>query len=81
MQNDEIQKARRIPFLKKLFTNNRTYDELKFYPGDHLNILTGPNGTGKSSIVAAIILGCGGEPALLSRSKSVSYLRVISTLE
>lgn len=59
-------------FLKILFTNNRTYDELKFYPGDHLNIITGPNGTGKSSIVAAIILGCGGEPALLSRSKTVS---------
>ncbi|CRK96211.1 CLUMA_CG009639, isoform A [Clunio marinus] len=49
-----------------------TYDELKFFPGENLNIIIGPNGTGKSTIVAGIILGCGGKPALLSRSKDIS---------
>ncbi|CAG9801367.1 unnamed protein product [Chironomus riparius] len=49
-----------------------TYDELKFNPGSHLNIIIGPNGTGKSSIVAAIILGCGGKPSIMSRAKDVS---------
>lgn len=50
-----------------------TYDELSFYPGDNLNIIIGPNGTGKSTIVAGIIIACGGDPALLSRSKNVSF--------
>lgn len=45
---------------------------MKYEPGDYLNIIIGPNGTGKSTIVAGIILGCGGDPVLLSRSKSVS---------
>ncbi|XP_070501492.1 structural maintenance of chromosomes protein 5 [Chironomus tepperi] len=49
-----------------------TYDELKFIPGSYLNIIIGPNGTGKSSIIAAIILGCGGKPSILSRAKDVS---------
>ncbi|CAO1426736.1 unnamed protein product [Diamesa hyperborea] len=49
-----------------------TYDCLKYYPGDYLNVIIGANGTGKSTIVAGIILGCGGSQKLLSRSKDIS---------
>lgn len=54
----------------------RTYDSLKYYPGDYLNVIIGANGTGKSTIVAGIILGCGGSQKLLSRSKDVSKMNV-----
>lgn len=66
-----VVKFKRAPIICYHFHFQSTYDELKFYPGDNLNIIIGPNGTGKSTIVAAIILGCGGEPVLLSRSKDV----------
>lgn len=36
------------------------------FPGEHLNILIGPNGTGKSSMVAAIVIGMGGSTKVLS---------------
>ncbi|ALC44295.1 Smc5 [Drosophila busckii] len=49
-----------------------SYNEITFYPREYLNVLTGPNGTGKSTIVSAIILGLGGEPQLLDRSSSIS---------
>lgn len=48
-----------------------TYDVVIFYPDEHLNIIIGPNGTGKSTIVAAIVLGMGGNCKLLSRSGSI----------
>ncbi|KII68299.1 Structural maintenance of chromosomes protein 5 [Thelohanellus kitauei] len=49
----------------------RTYSEctLNFNPG--LNIIYGANGTGKSSILAAILLGFGGKLRELSRSKDI----------
>jgi structural maintenance of chromosomes protein 5 len=61
----------------KLIIIYRTYDELRYVPGKNLNIIIGPNGTGKSTIVAGIILGCGGKPALLSRSKDVCLVLII----
>jgi predicted ATPase len=36
-----------------------TYDQVEFKPGPHLNMILGPNGTGKSSIAAAIAIGLG----------------------
>ncbi|KAM8707516.1 hypothetical protein ACLKA7_005060 [Drosophila subpalustris] len=48
------------------------YNEITYYPKKYLNVLTGPNGTGKSTIVSAIILGLGGDPQLLDRSSSIS---------
>ena len=36
------------------------------HPGEHLNIVIGPNGTGKSSMVAAIVIGMGGKTQVLS---------------
>lgn len=49
-----------------------TYDEVIFFPGENLNIIIGPNGTGKSTLVAAIVLGMGGKPELLSRSSALA---------
>lgn len=34
-----------------------TYDDAEFRPGPYLNMVLGPNGTGKSSIACAICLG------------------------
>ncbi len=34
-----------------------TYSNVEFFPGPNLNMIIGPNGTGKSSLVAAISLG------------------------
>ena len=39
-----------------------TYTDVEFQPGPHLNLVIGPNGTGKSSIVCGIALGLGFPP-------------------
>ncbi|KAI8807000.1 hypothetical protein BJ742DRAFT_814086 [Cladochytrium replicatum] len=44
-----------------------TYDEVEFFPGPNLNMIIGPNGTGKSTIVCAVALGLGGDPKVLAR--------------
>lgn len=49
-----------------------TYDEVELYPGPHMNMVMGPNGTGKSSMVAAMAIGLGWHPTVLGRSKEVS---------
>ena len=36
-----------------------TYSSAEFYPGPSLNMVIGPNGTGKSTLVCAICLGLG----------------------
>lgn len=48
-----------------------TYTDCEFKPGPHLNVLLGPNGTGKSSIVCAICLGLAGHTKLLGRATEV----------
>jgi hypothetical protein len=53
-----------------------TYDFVEFKPGPNLNMIIGPNGTGKSTIVCAIALGLGWKPAVLGRAKDVaSYVK------
>ncbi|TPX47373.1 hypothetical protein SeLEV6574_g02703 [Synchytrium endobioticum] len=47
--------------------NFLTYHEAEFYPGPYMNMVIGPNGTGKSSVVAAIIVTLGGKLKLLDR--------------
>lgn len=42
------------------------------YPGPNLNLLIGPNGTGKSTMVASIILGLGGNPKTVGRGTKIS---------
>ena len=39
-----------------------TYDLVEFFPGPSLNMVIGPNGTGKSTLVCAICLGLGWGP-------------------
>lgn len=48
-----------------------TYEKAEFYPGPYLNMVIGPNGTGKSSLVCAICLGLGYSPKHLGRAGSV----------
>lgn len=42
--------------------NFLTYDHVDFCPGPYLNMIIGPNGTGKSTIVCGIALGLGAGP-------------------
>jgi hypothetical protein len=43
-------------------TNFVTYTAAEFFPGPKLNMVIGPNGTGKSTLVCAICLGLGWGP-------------------
>jgi chromosome segregation ATPase len=43
-------------------SNFMTYDHIEFRPGPHLNMILGPNGTGKSTIAAGIAIGLGFPP-------------------
>jgi chromosome segregation ATPase len=49
-----------------------TYTFAQFFPGPHLNMVVGPNGTGKSTVVCAICLGLGWKPEHLGRAKDIS---------
>ncbi|RPD67470.1 P-loop containing nucleoside triphosphate hydrolase protein [Lentinus tigrinus ALCF2SS1-7] len=56
--------------------NFLTYDWVEFRPGPYLNMIFGPNGTGKSSIACAICLGLNFPPALLNRAPELkSYVK------
>ncbi|KAJ5825307.1 hypothetical protein N7474_002445 [Penicillium riverlandense] len=46
-----------------------TYTSAEFFPGPKLNMVIGPNGTGKSTLVCAICLGLGWGPTHLGRAK------------
>ncbi|KAM0260619.1 hypothetical protein ACHAQJ_002681 [Trichoderma viride] len=48
-----------------------TYEKAEFLPGPNLNMVIGPNGTGKSSLVCAICLGLGYSPKNLGRAGTV----------
>ncbi|XP_031636219.1 structural maintenance of chromosomes protein 5 [Contarinia nasturtii] len=53
-----------------------THTEAIVHPSEHLNLVIGPNGTGKSSIVASIIIGMGGSTKILSeRNKLNDYVK------
>lgn len=45
-----------------------TYEDAVFYPGPNLNMVIGPNGTGKSSLVCAICIGLGYNTVNLGRA-------------
>ncbi len=45
-------------------TNFVTYTSAEFFPGPNLNMVIGPNGTGKSTLVCAICLGLGWPPSV-----------------
>ena len=52
--------------------NFMTYDFVECTPGPHLNMVIGPNGTGKSTIVSAIALGLGYTPKV--SGVAISYV-------
>lgn len=58
--------------IRVTLTNFVTYTSATFYPGPNLNMVIGPNGTGKSTLVCAICLGLGWGPELLGRAKDIS---------
>lgn len=54
-----------------------TFSEVTVFPGENLNLLIGPNGTGKSSIVSAMVLGMGGNAKVLSAHlKLGAYVKI-----
>ncbi|RVX66141.1 hypothetical protein B0A52_09870 [Exophiala mesophila] len=46
-----------------------TYTSAECRPGPNLNMVIGPNGTGKSTLICAICLGLGWPPSILGRAK------------
>lgn len=57
-------------------TNFVTYENAEFFPGPSLNMVIGPNGTGKSSLVCALCLGLGWPPHIMGRAQEVgSYVK------
>ncbi|KAI1457318.1 P-loop containing nucleoside triphosphate hydrolase protein [Annulohypoxylon moriforme] len=57
--------------VRVLVENFVTYEHAEFNPGPNLNMVIGPNGTGKSSLVCAICLGLGFHPKHLGRASNV----------
>lgn len=54
-----------------------TYDDVEFCPGPYLNMIIGPNGTGKSSIACAICLGLNFPAATLGRAAEIhSFVKI-----
>ena len=51
-----------------------TYTAVEFFPGPSLNMVIGPNGTGKSTLVCAICLGLGWGPQVGSTSLSITVM-------
>lgn len=45
-----------------------TYTSAEFFPGPKLNMVIGPNGTGKSTLVCAICLGLGWGPQVRTKN-------------
>ncbi|KAG6844359.1 hypothetical protein H0H87_007540 [Tephrocybe sp. NHM501043] len=54
-----------------------TYDSVEFSVGPYLNMILGPNGTGKSSIACAICLGLNFPPSILGRAADLnSFVKI-----
>ena len=54
-----LRKHQPVSIVRVKLTNIVTYTEAEFKPGPSLNMVIGPNGTGKSTLVCAICLGLG----------------------
>ncbi|XP_059607727.1 structural maintenance of chromosomes protein 5 [Phlebotomus argentipes] len=54
-----------------IVNNFITYNAVKIYFGPYLNVILGPNGCGKSTIVAAIVIAMGGSCNTLARGKQL----------
>lgn len=58
--------------IKVKVKNFVTYALTEFTLSPSLNMIIGPNGTGKSTFVCAVCLGLGGSPLLLGRQKALN---------
>ncbi|EEY64212.1 structural maintenance of chromosomes protein 5, putative [Phytophthora infestans T30-4] len=56
--------------------NFLTYSDAEFYPGPRLNLILGPNGTGKSSIVCALCVGLAGSTKFVRHEKESGYTEI-----
>lgn len=56
-----------------------TYKSAEFFPGPKLNMVIGPNGTGKSTLVCAICLGLGWGPMVRSYHGKSSFVSFSTT--
>ncbi|KAG2501169.1 hypothetical protein HYH03_000984 [Edaphochlamys debaryana] len=75
--------------IKRIVMKNfMTYAYLEVKPGPKLNLVLGPNGTGKSSLVCALCIGLNGGPKLVARAdrltefvrRGASAFEVVTTI-
>lgn len=69
--NPKKQKHASGAIVRVKMRNFVTYTNVEFRPGPSLNMVIGPNGTGKSTLVCAICLGLGWSPIHLGRAKDI----------
>ncbi|TQV93111.1 hypothetical protein V2A60_003579 [Cordyceps javanica] len=70
-QSDRVDEFQPGSIVRVCVQNFVTYEKAEFFPGPYLNMVIGPNGTGKSSLVCAICLGLGYSPKHLGRAGSI----------
>lgn len=58
--------------------NFLTYDECEFFTGPRLNLVIGPNGTGKSALTHAICLACCGSTSDVGRFTCVQVIDFVA---
>lgn len=58
--------------MKVKLHNFMTYSDVEMEPGPRLNVILGPNGTGKSSFVCALAIGLAGSTKLLGRAEKLA---------
>ena len=58
-----------------------TYTSAEFFPGPSLNMVIGPNGTGKSTLVCAICLGLGWGPQVRALAVSTSGISCVILID
>ncbi|ODV63523.1 DNA repair ATPase SMC5 [Ascoidea rubescens DSM 1968] len=71
-RNLDLEKFKTGNIVKIKLTNFITFSNAEFNLSPHLNMIIGPNGTGKSTFVSAVCLGLAGKPDLLGRQKKIS---------
>lgn len=72
---------RRGSVVRVSMKNFLTYDACEVFPGPRLNVILGPNGTGKSTITHAICLACCGGPLTVGRSPNLKQFIKHNTKE
>jgi hypothetical protein len=72
-EEEDTEQFRPGSIVRVKLTNFVTYTSAVFYPGPRLNMIIGPNGTGKSTLVCAICLGLGFNTGVFSISTLHGY--------